>query len=575
MKYKTTDPEIIQKIYNNHYTKGKGRTVKDIKNIITKLDQVGLLQEKNQRIINKLRENGRDTIKGESKDELIFLLKSVEKKGLVITPFLQAIKENEGKKTKTIIEATQNNLVREGIEVKIGSDSCAAMKNLLAYLQILTNGRGKYQLTALGESISYYLVTNDGKSNKSNNLLLNMYILGAIEYLTQSEKKSSTYKIALTLGIIDYIIENPSELPKNASHHIPIINIAQRWFYYYYPMIHYEEVGVKQGPTQVAIMKKLQVFFSENNKITSKEALEKHFFEIREMIENNEPLPVDFIKLLKEIRTIILAQPLRYIKMGDTFSGSSNKKMQFKLTNTNFTVFGLVNNELNSLATYDDVRKQGKKWKIKKEPMTWHELISSENTFIQMGRFTYLEFVKLRFAIKDKLILDWIKTTQSFKVKKDELNHLIYALHLHKKPALERDSRMMTALRKIVKNRFQEVNCLYCDEDISKKFDLDHLIPWSKLPINYFYNLFPACSSCNSTKSDKIIEIDDNLLQKLKKYLMEWLNVFYDDDEKMIKFGGNLVEQILLLLKEEDKATKDKLADLLIDRVQDLNSKVI
>jgi hypothetical protein len=153
MKYQTTVPETVQTIYNDHYTKGKGRTVKDIRNIINKLEQVGLLQDKNQRIIRKTRESNQNYSDGDTKEEITSLLIKLEKKGLVTIPFLKAIRQNEGEKTKIIIEATQKNLEKKGITARVDYDSCAAMKNLLAYLQILTNGRGKYQLTSFGKRV--------------------------------------------------------------------------------------------------------------------------------------------------------------------------------------------------------------------------------------------------------------------------------------------------------------------------------------------------------------------------------------------------------------------------------------
>jgi RNA-binding protein YhbY len=157
MKYQTTEPETVQTIYNNHYTNGNGRTVKDIRSIINKLHLVGLLQEKNQKIISKIRANNLDTSKGGIKDEVISLLRRLESRGLIIVPFLQAIKEKEGKQTRIIIEATQENLTAKGVDTKIGSDSCAAMKNFLAYLLLLTNGKGRYYFTSFGNLITSQL----------------------------------------------------------------------------------------------------------------------------------------------------------------------------------------------------------------------------------------------------------------------------------------------------------------------------------------------------------------------------------------------------------------------------------
>ncbi len=60
-----------------------------------------------------------------------------------------------------------------------------------------------------------------------------------VESVLLDEKKSSTYKFALMSAIIDYVIEKPNEYPQNGFHNIPIIYLAKRWLYYYYPLMIY------------------------------------------------------------------------------------------------------------------------------------------------------------------------------------------------------------------------------------------------------------------------------------------------------------------------------------------------
>ena len=52
-------------------------------------------------------------------------------------------------------------------------------------------------------------------------------------------------------------------------------------------------------------------------------------------------------------------------------------------------------------------------------------------------------------------------------------------------------------------------NCIYTDAIIEgSSYDLDHFIPWSFVSHNQMWNLLPADSSINSTKSDKLPDLD-------------------------------------------------------------------
>ncbi|MHA1401360.1 MAG: HNH endonuclease domain-containing protein [Candidatus Heimdallarchaeaceae archaeon] len=49
--------------------------------------------------------------------------------------------------------------------------------------------------------------------------------------------------------------------------------------------------------------------------------------------------------------------------------------------------------------------------------------------------------------------------------------------------------------------------------------DLDPFIPWSKFPVDRFWNLFPTCKDCNNKKSDKIIELEEEITERIINYL--------------------------------------------------------
>lgn len=56
-------------------------------------------------------------------------------------------------------------------------------------------------------------------------------------------------------------------------------------------------------------------------------------------------------------------------------------------------------------------------------------------------------------------------------------------------------------------------NCIYTGKELTKKgYDLDHFIPWSFVSHNLLWNLLPADSSINSSKSNNLPSLDQYLL---------------------------------------------------------------
>ncbi|MHA1222303.1 MAG: hypothetical protein ACTSP3_03370, partial [Candidatus Heimdallarchaeaceae archaeon] len=221
-----------------------------------------------------------------------------------------------------------------------------------------------------------------------------------------TEKKSSTYKFALVSAIIDYIIEYPSEFPKNGFYNIPVIYLAKRWLYYYYPLMIYGEKGVKQGAKQISLHKLIREFVEKQQDKSVSYLQPEAILKIREKIDDNEILDKELVSLLINIRKQIIDQPLQYIKI------ASNKTIQEELTEgikfkeEPFALFGLFNSSLapGDQEDYQSIRAKSLAWKGKRGELTWLELEKEETLYLQMGHYTYRELVKSRFFIKDAII---------------------------------------------------------------------------------------------------------------------------------------------------------------------------
>ena len=75
--------------------------------------------------------------------------------------------------------------------------------------------------------------------------------INSIELILSHGKKDSTYKYALLLGIVDYIIENPLEPPRNNFHFISIFYIAKQYLAYYFPLVA-DNIPQKKGSKECA-----------------------------------------------------------------------------------------------------------------------------------------------------------------------------------------------------------------------------------------------------------------------------------------------------------------------------------
>ena len=125
----------------------------------------------------------------------------------------------------------------------------------------------------------------------------------------------------------------------------------------------------------------------------------------------------------------------------------------------------------------------------------------------------------------------------------------------------------MRRLREIAASIFEPMKCIYCEKEEMKSFELDHFIPWSKFPVDRFWNLFPTCKTCNSKKSDKIIELEDKMNKKLVEYLKVWLEYFKKNNEEMLSLGGKEMEYVEIEALE-------KTTDFLIEQIKEIHSSL-
>lgn len=102
----------------------------------------------------------------------------------------------------------------------------------------------------------------------------------------------------------------------------------------------------------------------------------------------------------------------------------------------------------------------------------------------------------------------------------------------------------------------QSIKCIYTGKDLYKKnYDLDHFIPWSFVSHNLLWNLLPADSSINSSKSNHLPSLE-NYLRPYARIHQQAIQVIYpmNPNNKLLEDYLNLHDSIseLTRLSETD-----------------------
>ncbi|RMG25348.1 MAG: hypothetical protein D6732_22485 [Methanobacteriota archaeon] len=389
---------------------------------------------------------------------------------------------------------------------------------------------------------------------------IHMEIIRGFEHVLTNEKTTSTYKYALLSAIMDYVIENPAELPRNGFHYIPVIYLAKRFLYYYYPTTFPEIIiqwktrkGARPG---TKIQNLIQDHFNQGDP--------ELVISIRDGVDGGETLDSALVKLLVDIRYVILDKPLQYIKATRN-EGQPRKFKNYRFKESKFTLFGMLTTTLSMPQDYEHARKAAMTWPEIKE-MTYPEMESTEFAYLTIGAYTYRELTKYRFFLRDAIQKYWIDLTEKYaKGNYRQLDRFIYGLRLVEATPT-RDNQFIRTFKTKLKEIFGSVACIYCDTPLQSisNIHIDHFIPWSKLPSNKFWNLYPVCKSCNSEKSNQLLELDSTLSEKMRRHLLTWIDFFISDNSYWHVFSGGESKD---LLKNQNL---DSITEVYIERIKEI-----
>ena len=272
--------------------------------------------------------------------------------------------------------------------------------------------------------------------------------LQQIETILNRDDKVATYKLALIRALADIAQTQQHQaifLP-NGKVALPNRILAEKWLLYYWPLFESDQIirqGTSRGASDVAIRQKITALVNHFKVSGGLDA----FYVDRASGRLTPEAVVLEKEALSKIASTIWSMPVKHAGGGD------------------FSVF-----------QYDRAGKS-----------------------ILMNASLWREFTLMAIWIHDATILRWAELTERFNHGAFKASQIVD--HLLKVP---NEKRNVEDARKYFLS-LAERRCVWTDKKIiPEKLAIDHAIPFSLWRNNDLWNLLPADSSANNSKSDKL-----------------------------------------------------------------------
>ena len=325
-----------------------------------------------------------------------------------------------------------------------------------------------------------------------------------IERVLSLGQMSSTYKLAVLRGLVDFVIEHPAREAQNGFHFIPVVELARRVLTFYWgPSL----LGIAQGPSGNPPVIPRAVNDLATSDLVIPGVMGRSVeggFAAGELVLNAPDLPRQVVTTLVKVRHTLLAHPFQYIHNVD-----GETEQLFSL----WTAEGISPG-----APYEEHRKAAQSGGRKLRGATnWLELIAREPCHVVLSARSYEEIAELRYWLRDAIIIRWVRQCERFSGKGASVP--VHAFELF---PLERDNGRVAQLKQLYLD-LGEQRCLYSGNALGRTFDLDHLLPWSRFPVNLFWNMVPATAKVNrgrGGKFDRIPRWSKDLEQRFRRFLL-------------------------------------------------------
>ena len=263
--------------------------------------------------------------------------------------------------------------------------------------------------------------------------------------------RSSTYKLALLLGLIDAVTElGPVKT-------IPTRIIAEKVTEIYYKQAEIFYLGDQAIELKQITSKKATVLQSLHNFISSTASGKSNSF-----LRSKKMNPEKFETLLDEVENTFVRYPIPLLQR-------------------------IGKQDLVFLYSID--------WQEKTEIKTLRK--------VGLDRIQLLEgvgeiLIKLGPMFRSLIEIHWVQDVAKMN-RLDTTESGLYK-HLFGQERENFPEILRTCLRDL-----QDGNCFYCQVPIKGKGEVDHFLPWSRKPNNSVENLVLTDSKCNNSKSDFLV----------------------------------------------------------------------
>lgn len=276
--------------------------------------------------------------------------------------------------------------------------------------------------------------------------------LQQVEQILNRDKKSATYKLALFRALAELAQTRPNLGRFTGDGHVlvPVAAVAEKWILYYWPLLDSpqylpQQNGEKPGcakPTAVrTALTPLVEAFGDSGGFQAFAAA----IETGRMPPSARPL---LTEAEKRIRHTIWNMPVRYAGGGEDFS----------------------------VLQYHRSSKS-----IRMRADLWRELCLTGSW------------------IADATILRWAELTHRLSGNTIPVSQVVDCLLTVPDP-----ERRVREARAFYESRQPDLSCVWTDQPIRSRFEVDHAIPFTLWRSNALWNLFPATRTANNQKRDKL-----------------------------------------------------------------------
>jgi len=368
---------------------------------------------------------------------------------------------------------------------------------------------------------------------------ISMSLSKQIQLVLTEGKNTGSHKFAFLRAILDFIVEkNPEE---DSDLQIPLVYFAEKYLNYYWVMSLSKTQQLNNKRQRLKFYTHFEVITNTLNHASLKIGFleKKHVHNLWEIIKKEDKLDEKIVSAINDARKIIYEGPVVHTK------------------NIN------IKKDTLYLDFYEYPEYRPKNISAR----NYYELYEKDDYFISIKKHYLREFKRMYYWLDKAILTVWAEFTDKLPLNQNAEKPT--GLSLLEVPKPSRND-----LKKYVKH-FKKMgikNCVYCNKN---NFDsIDHVIPWSMVKSDKFWNMLPICRSCNSSKSDRIWDLDENA----RKTLQKSISIIVDDIEEHPEFFNQIKQYFIYSGKKyinDKEKQKDLLYETTLSKIHDFSDNIL